>query len=68
MLADSGVINSQSPQPQSVSGDGFYTLPEGYATRGVAVYGSVTGKQVSYRVYPPLPFRMWAQLQETLQG
>jgi hypothetical protein len=40
MLADSGEINSQSPEPQSVSEDGLYTLGEGYATRRFfAVYG-----------------------------
>jgi hypothetical protein len=63
MLADSGEIVSQTPEPRSVSGDGLYTLWEGYETRGVLQY---TGKQVDHRICPPPPYRMWLQLQKTL--
>jgi hypothetical protein len=58
MLADSGEVRPQSPEPQSVSGDELYSLWEGYATRFsffLAVYGSVTGKQVGYRICHPHP-------------
>jgi hypothetical protein len=53
MLLDSGEISFQSPEPQSVSGDGLYTLWEGSETSSFlqylfffffSVYGSVTGK------------------------
>jgi hypothetical protein len=46
-------------------------FPGGLGNQGVfAVYGSVTGKQVGYRIVPPHtpPCRMWVQLQEILQG
>jgi hypothetical protein len=38
MLVDSGEIISQSPDPQSVSGDQLYTLWEGYGSREFLQY------------------------------
>jgi hypothetical protein len=38
MLADSGEISSQSPEPRSVSGDELYTPQVGYVTRGILQY------------------------------
>jgi hypothetical protein len=51
MLADSGEINSQSPKPQSGSGDELYTLHVVYVTRGFLQYMVHRGgsqRQVSY--------------------
>jgi hypothetical protein len=43
-------IISQSPKPQSVWGEGFYPSG-GLCNQGIfAAYGSVTGKQVGYRI------------------
>jgi hypothetical protein len=48
MLVDSGVIISQSPEPQSVSGDQLNTLWMRYVTSFVfSVYGSQVVRKIS---------------------
>jgi hypothetical protein len=76
MQADSREINSQSPEPWSVSGDGLYTPQVGNVTReffsvwftGGQKDKSVTEKGVGYRVSPNPHYKMWSQLQQTLQS
>jgi hypothetical protein len=76
MLADSGEIISQSPEPQSVSGDELYTPQVGDVTRGVLQYmlHRWSERQVSYRerswysVSPLPPYKLCSQSQETLQN
>jgi hypothetical protein len=66
MLADSGDIFSQSPELRSVSGDGLYTLQEGYATMGFCNIWVSYRKTSCLQNLVPTPHRMWVQLQETL--
>jgi hypothetical protein len=62
---DSGEINSQSPEPWSVSGDVLYTPQVVYVTRGVLQYMVYrwSERQVSYREtswlqsFPPTPLQ-----------
>jgi hypothetical protein len=70
MLEVSGEISSKALSPNLCQEMGFYPLG-GLCNQGFffAVCGSVTGKQVGYRIcHPWPPYRMWVQLQETLQG
>jgi hypothetical protein len=76
LIAHSGEIRSQSPDPRSESGDEFYTAHMVYVTRGVCSRWftggqedkSVTEKQVGCRVFPQPPYRMWSPSQETFQS
>jgi hypothetical protein len=73
MLADSGEISSQSPDPNQCQETDY--VPPGGLCMQPGFFCGMWGfcqlqenKLVTVFATPPPPYRMWVQLQEVLQG